>query len=330
VPKAFDSETAGPYRACLKQPLRDNGRVQPMVQSERSGILLALLGFAILAFGDAVIKSMAGMWSPIAVAALRFTIGAAGLSFLLALREGAAGFLPKNPWLQLGRGLCLSGATLTFFSAIFVMPLAEATSLVFLAPILTALLSGPVLGEKVRPATFVASGIAFVGVIVVLRPNLAEVGLAALLPLGAACCMALLMLANRASAGQGSPLSMQVYMALVAAPVLWIAAWSAHNSGVAMFEIGMPSLTVVLRSAIVALTASTAHWLVFHGTTRAGAATVAPMTYIQLIVAVTLGWWWFGDRPDLITLVGATIIIGAGLFLWRDNTRKTVPTQATA
>jgi drug/metabolite transporter (DMT)-like permease len=300
-----------------------------MVQSERSGILLALAGFAILAFGDGVIKTMAGMWSPIAVAALRFAIGATGLSILLALREGRAGFVPQRPWLQLGRGLCLCGATLTFFSAIFVMPLAEATSLVFLAPILTALLSGPVLGEKVRPATFVASGIAFIGVIVVLRPNLAEVGLAALLPLGAACCMALLMIANRASAGQGSPLSMQVFMALVAAPVLWIAAWMGHHSNIPMFAIAMPSPIVILRTAVVALTASTAHWLVFHGTTKAGAAVVAPMTYVQLIVAVALGWWWFGDQPDLITLAGAAIIIGAGLYLWRDNARKIAPADAT-
>lgn len=293
-----------------------------MAQSERSGILLALAGFAILAFGDAVIKSMAGMWSPIAVAALRFTIGAIGLSVLLAWREGWAGFRPRNPWLQLGRGLCLSGATLTFFSAIFVMPLAEATSLVFLAPILTALLSGPVLGEKVRPATFAASAVAFVGVIVVLRPNLTDVGLVALLPLAAACCMALLMLANRASAGQGSPLSMQVYMALVAAPILLLAAFAGNLSGSPMLVLGLPSDDVLLRCAIVAVTASTAHWLIFHGTTRAGAATVAPMTYIQLIVAVALGWWWFGDRPDQWSMLGAAVIIGAGLYLWRDNNRR--------
>jgi drug/metabolite transporter (DMT)-like permease len=301
-----------------------------MEQTERSGILLALGGFAILAFGDAVVKSMAGMWSPIAVAALRFAIGACGLSVLLALREGKAGFVPRRPWLQLGRGLCLCGATLTFFSAIFVMPLAEATSLVFLAPILTALLSGPVLGEKVRPATFVASAVAFAGVIIVLRPNLAEVGPTALLPLCAACFMALLMLANRASAGQGSPLSMQVYMAVVAAPILAVAALLGNGSGVSMFALGWPPFDVIWRSAAVAVTASTAHWLVFHGTTRAGAAVVAPMTYVQLIVAVALGWWWFGDRPDAVTLLGAAIIIGAGLYLWRENHRQMAITEAPA
>ncbi|WP_435418197.1 DMT family transporter [Parerythrobacter aurantius] len=292
---------------------------------DRTGLAIALAGFALLAVGDGVIKTMAGMWSPVAVAALRFTIGFAGLATLLAIREGAGGFRPRRPWLQLARGLCLAGATITFFSAIFVMPLAEATALVFLAPILTALLSGPLLGEKVRPATFVASAIAFAGVMVVLRPNLAEVGTVALLPLGAACCMALLMVANRASAGDGTPLSMQVYIAAVAAPVLWVAASVGHATGVADFQLSLPPMDVLWRSAIVAVTASTAHWLIFWATVRSGAAVVAPMTYVQLVVAVALGWWWFGDRPDAVSLLGATIIIAAGLYLWRDNRAATEP-----
>lgn len=294
---------------------------EAMQSEEKGGLVLALTGFAVLSFGDAVIKTMAGLWSPIAVAALRFTIAAVALSALLMLREGVGAFRPSRPWLQLVRGCCLAGATLTFFSAIFVMPLAEATALVFLAPILTALLSGPLLGEKVRPATFAASAIAFAGVIVVLRPNFAEVGPAALLPVAAACCMALLMIANRASAGDGSPLSMQVYIAVIATPILWLAALIGHGSGMPLFSLASPPATVILRCAVVALTASTAHWLIFRATVRAGAASVAPMTYIQLIAATTLGWWWFGDRPDAITLLGAVVIIGAGLYLWQDSSR---------
>ncbi len=291
-------------------------------------MLLALAGFACLSVGDAVIKTMAGMWSPIAVAALRFTIGALGLSVLLAIREGWAAFRPRHPWLQLGRGLCLAGATLTFFSSIFLMPLAEATALVFLAPILTALLSGPMLGEKVRRATFVASVVAFIGVVIVLRPNVLELGVTAFLPVCAAFFMALLMIANRASAGTGSPLSMQVYMAAIAAPILALAALIGRETGAEILQFSWPSPDVLIRCAIVAVTASTAHWLVFHGTARSGAATVAPMTYVQLLVAGALGWWWFGDAPDGGTVIGASIIIAAGLYLWRDGAKAQVRTSA--
>ncbi len=283
---------------------------------ERTGLLLALAGFALLSCGDAVIKSMAGSWSPLATAALRFTFGAIGLSALLGLREGKAGFRPQHPWLQFARGLCLAGATMCFFSAIFVMPLAEATSLIFMAPIFTAILSGPLLKERVHPATWIASVAAFAGVLLVLRPNLAALGPVALLPLGSAMFFSLMILANRAAAGQGSPLSMQLFVAAGAAPVLILAAWLGGLSGASTLALSWPEWSVISRCALVAVSASTAHWLVFLGTTRAGAATIAPMSYVQLLVAMTLGWFFFGDRPDAMTLLGASIIIGAGLYLW--------------
>ena len=75
----------------------------------------------------------------------------------------------------------------------------------------------------------------------------------------------------------------------------------------------------------VALFASTAHWLIYLGTTRAGAASVAPMTYVQLQDASAIGWAWFGDRIDPMTLVGAVIIIAAGLYLWRAGQVRDVP-----
>jgi len=300
-----------------------------MQQNTRTGLLYALAGFALLSCGDAVIKTIAGQWSPVAVAALRFTMGAAGLSALLAWQEGPRAFRPTHPWLQLGRGFCMSMATIFFFSGIFVMPLAEATALIFVSPIIIAVLSGPLLGEKVPRATWIASALAFVGVIVVLRPNLAEVGWAALLPLGAASFFALMVIANRASAGQGSALSMQVFVAGWAAPILIGAATLGAVSGAERLAVGWPEWSVIARCAVVAVTASTAHWLIYQGTMRAGASSIAPTTYIQLLVAVIIGWWWFGDAPDAMTLVGAAIIIAAGLYLWRAGKAKSLRTGQT-
>lgn len=297
-----------------------------MQQSERSGILFALCGFALLSVGDAVIKTMAGEWSPLAVATLRFAIGAVGLSALLAMSEGAPAFRPTNPKLQLARGICLAAASLMFFSAIFVMPLATAMALAFVSPVIVALLSGPLLGEKVRPAVWAASLAALIGVALVLRPNLAELGLVALLPLGSALFFALMVIANRASAGQGTALSMQVFIQVGAMPVLLIAALTGHFSGAEALQVDMPDWTIVARCIVVAITASTAHWLAYMGTQRAGAATIAPTTYVQMLIATFMGWWWFDDVPDLLTLVGASIIIGAGLLLWWSTPRAPVQT----
>lgn len=286
------------------------------VNDHRIGLLYALAGFAILSVGDAVVKSMAGEWSPIAVSALRFTIGAIALAAILRVKEGTAAFRPLRPWLQVFRGFCLAMATICFFTAIFYIPLAEATALIFVAPIFTALLSGPILKEHATRMTWVSSIIAFTGVLVVLRPNLAEVGWVALLPLGSAVFFSAMMIANRLVSTQGSSLSMQVFVAGFAAPILIVSAFIGRASGMEALDFGWPPTSVILKCALVAATASTAHWLVYIGTARAGAAAVAPMSYVQLLVAVTFGWMLFGDKPDMATLAGAVTIIVAGLLLW--------------
>ncbi|WP_432200852.1 DMT family transporter [Erythrobacter sp. W53] len=288
-----------------------------MENRERSGILLALCGFALLSCGDAVIKTMAGAWSPIAVAALRFCIGAVVLSALLFWREGARAFVPANFWLQVGRGVCLTGATICFFSAIFVMPLAEAMALSFVSPIFVAILSWPLLGEKAPRATWIVSLIALVGVGLILRPNFAELGWMAVLPISSALFFALMLIANRASAGQGSTLSMQAFLAISAAPFLTVAAFIGHQTGSDFLAVTVPDWSVVAKCALVAVSASVAHGLAFLGTMRAGASTIAPTTYVQLIIAGVLGWAFFDDMPDATSMLGAAIIIAGGIVLWR-------------
>lgn len=288
-------------------------------QSARAGLLYAVAGFAILSMGDAVVKSMAGAWPVLPVAATRFTIAALGLSLLLWKQEGRSAFRPSNPGLQIARGVCLAFATLCFFSAIYLMPLAETMAIAFVAPILTAILSGPMLGEKVRLPVWIVSAIALGGVLLILRPNLEEIGWPAVLPMISATFFAMMVVLNRKSAGQGSALSMQVFVAAGAAVILTIATIASKFSGIPQFDFGWPSWDVLLRCCLVAVTASTAHWLAYMGTMRAGAAQIAPAIYVQMLVAVILGWWWFGDVPDWITLLGAGIIICAGLILWRHN-----------
>ena len=287
-----------------------------MTAEERKGVALAVLGFAILSSGDAVVKSMAGAWPAFAVAALRFTFGALALSLLLLRFEGPRAFVPQKPWLQVARGVCLAISSTCFFSAIYLMPLAEAMAIGFLSPVLTQVLAGVLLGERVRRAVWGASAVSLIGVAIILRPNLMVLGAAAFLPLVSAFFFALTMVANRASAGQGSALSMQVFIAGVCAPLLILVALGAKLSGLPALDL---SWDIVARCAVVAFTASTAHWLAYVGTMKAGAAQVAPAIYVQMLVAVLMGWWWFGDRPDVYTFAGGALIIGAGLYLWRDG-----------
>ncbi len=299
-----------------------------MTPQQRSGLGIAVAGFAILSVGDAVIKSMAGDWPPYAVALLRFSIGALGLSFWLWRSEGKQAFKPANLPLQLARGACLALASVCFFSAIYIMPLAEAMAIGFLAPILTQVLAGWLLGEEVKPKVYLVSLVALVGVAIILRPNLALLGWGAFLPLISATFFALLMITNRASAGQGSALSMQVFVAAFCIPILIVVSLAAKFSGIPELDYTWPTWDVVARCAVVAVTASTAHWLAYIGTSRAGAAQVAPAIYVQMLVAVLMGWMFFDEVPDLYTLLGAALIIAAGLYLWRDGLKSSPPVSA--
>jgi drug/metabolite transporter (DMT)-like permease len=112
---------------------------------------------------------------------------------------------------------------------------------------------------------------------------------------------------------------MQFLVASVAVPFILTAAILGHFSGFAALHIGVPDWTIVARCAVVAITATSAHWLIFMGTTRASAAEIAPMTYVQLLIALGLGILLFDDWPDLTSLAGSGIIIAAGMLLWRKS-----------
>lgn len=288
-----------------------------MQDNHRSGLIFALGGFALLSLGDIVVKGMAGLWPGTAIAALRYVVGAVGLGVILFLREGRAGFrFPRLRW-QMLRGGSVAVSAVTGFTAFHLMPLSEATAISFTSPMITALLASVLLAEPLRRETLIASLVAFAGVLLIMRPNFALLGPVALLPVIAATGMALLIIANRKVAGEGSMLSMQFNVAAIGAVVLLIAAIAGHFSGLPLFTVPPLPMIVLVKSAGIAVSASLAHSLIYLATTRAGAAAIAPMTYVQLLLAGCAGWVLFGERPDLVTVIGALVIVGAGLYLWR-------------
>ena len=288
-----------------------------MQQSDRAGLLFTLAGFATLSLGDAIIKGMAGLWPPTAMAATRYLLAAIGLAAILVARQGwGALFHMPRARLQWVRGFSVAVGTVAMFTAVWLMPLAEATTITFIQPMITALLATIFLGERLRRAAVIATLVAFAGVLIVLRPSFAAIGPAAMLPLLVALFMAVLMIANRAVAGAAGPWAMQAYIALTASVFLVAATVIGHLSGAERFAMHWPAWHVFARCAFIACSATLGHLMIYMGTVRAGAATVAPMTYGQLLGAVMLGWIFFGEVPDPLAWMGAAIIVGAGLFLW--------------
>lgn len=287
-----------------------------MQQNERMGLLYGALGFALFPVGDTIVKSMSGQWAPIALAGLRYFIAALGLGLFLALREGRRGFALPRPGIQIMRGVGVGCAAPAFFTAVMLMPLAEATAITFTQPMLTGLLAALFLREPARKETWIATFVAFTGVLVIIRPSLLELGWVAFLPLISALGMSLTMIGNRMVAHLGSPIAMQFAITAIATVTLGVIVAAGHLSGIPALHVGKPPVIVVGKCIVVAVVLTIGHWLVFKGTTRVGAGTLAPMTYMQLLGATVMGWLAFDDRLDRATLLGMGMIVAAGLYMW--------------
>jgi len=296
-----------------------------MQQSDRAGLLYALAGFCTLSIGDAIVKGMAGQWPAPAIAATRYVVGSMLLAILLARREGRAAIALPRDKLQWVRGVAISLSAIGMFFAVWLMPLSEATTIAFTQPMITAVLATVILGERARRSTWVATLIAFAGVFLVLRPNFATAGWGSLFPLMGAGGMAVTIIANRAVTGRASVLAMQYSMSVTAMIFLIGVTLAAHFSGIESFRLTWPPWSILARIAFIGLSATLAQMLIYMGTVKAGAGTIAPMTYGQLLMAVALGWIFFGDKPDATALLGAAIIIGAGLYLWSTGRMKVPP-----
>ena len=213
-------------------------------------------------------------------------------------------------------------ATLMFFTTLSYIPQAEATAINFLAPLLVLSLAPWILKEPARMSlAFVAAGIAFIGVIIVIRPG------GGLHPVGTifgpsltACCVAAQFIATRRVAGD-DPFTSLIWSGAVGtgcltlAPALRILA--ARPAGAAGADAA--GLDVLLISTGV--TGGLGHLVQIAAYRRAPASTLAPFIYLQIISATTVGWLVWDHFPDPLTWLGIAIIcasgIGIGLVEWR-------------
>ncbi|KAJ8137772.1 hypothetical protein OY671_009015, partial [Metschnikowia pulcherrima] len=225
---------------------------------------------------------MAGSWPGSAIAASRYVAGVIGSGVVSASREGRAGFRMARPGWQMSRGGGVAISAMAFFTASFSMPIATATAITFTSPMITGSLAARLSREPMRRATWIASAFAFAGVSIVSRPNLATSGAVAFSPSLSAIGMASSMIGNRAVAGHASASAMQFSVAFFGTSISVPAAIIGHFSGLPMSPIGVPEWSVAARSVSIACSASLAHTSVYMATTRTGAATIAPMTSVQL------------------------------------------------
>jgi drug/metabolite transporter (DMT)-like permease len=202
---------------------------------------------------------------------------------------------------------------LFFFTGVKYLPLAKAASISFTAPFFVALLAWPLLGERITPSRMGAVLVAFVGVLVVIRPGSEVFQWASLLMLGSAICYALYQILTRFVARHDSAETSVVYSALVGTVVmsLWVPfSWTPIAS--------WTDAALLLSLGVIG---GFGHYFVARALTYAQASIVAPFGYWQLMGAVVVGYLINGYLPDFFTWIGAGIIICAGVYIAWSETR---------
>jgi len=218
----------------------------------------------------------------------------------------------RRPMLQLIRAGALFGATSFMYVAITKMPLGDAATIQFFAPVLVTVISGIFLGEHVGPRRIVAVVIAFVGVMLVARPGSGVLGWWALLPLATAFLLALYMVMTRVIRTRDKPAATTFYSTAVGAVVLSIM--------VPFFWQELTSFQWLLM-VTMGTAGAMGHFLLVKAFHSAEASMLAPFTYSQVIGAIFWGFIVFADVPSMWSATGATLIIGSGIYVWYRETR---------
>lgn len=213
------------------------------------------------------------------------------------------------PWQHVWRGALIGASTQCGFYAISHLPLALVTVIFFTAPIFTALLSIPIQGERfgVHRGSAVAAG--FLGVLIVMRPELGGFDLAILLALASSVMFALVLLSARSVANHDGPFAAYLsstVMSLIVSLPLAAPNWSWPQSGEIWWA--------VVLLAIVSLIRNIADIQSYR---YAEAAVLAPLSYLRLIFLVAAGYVFFSETPDARTIAGGALIICAALYIAR-------------
>ena len=270
-----------------------------------AGIVLHIAGLWMLSVLDASGKLLAGAGvSVLLLSWVRYTVHVALMTVLVLPARGATLWSTRSLARQLLRAVLMLGTTVLFFTTLRYAPLAEATAMNFIAPLLVMAAGPRLLGERRRPHRTLGVVAGFAGMLLVVRPGGALSGPGVVLGLATAMCFACFQVATRRVA-HDDPLTSNYYGGLVGAGLLTLAL---------PFAPPLPALAAEQWLLLLSTGASgfVGHWLQTAAYRRAPATLLAPFSYFQIVSAVTLGWLLFGQLPDALTGAGMTIICAAG------------------
>jgi drug/metabolite transporter (DMT)-like permease len=279
-----------------------------------TGVLYVFAAYFLYALGDAAAKWLVGtlpVWEVLSVKSglgLAICLAVGGRSALDALRQ-----VPKKREL-LGLNLANFAGWAAYYTAAVNLPLPQLYAIYYLSPIIAALLAGPMLHEKIRASSWVAAALGFTGVLITTSPTntpLPSLG-PALLAVAAAVMWGLASVLYRRNVHASSNLELLVYGnavigVLSSLPLAW------HRHSIDSHE--------ALVLAIVAVAGLAAHLMYINGIRRVSVAVAGPIGFFSLIWSAVLSYLIWGDHPQPQLLLGGSLIVLAGLLVFRAQWR---------
>ncbi len=278
------------------------------------GIVLICLAVLLFASHDTLSKYLSAFYPIVMVVWARYVVHTLLMLVVFVPRSGFSAVVrTKRPGLQLLRALCMIGTSLLFTTGLRYIPLAEATAVNFLAPLLVTALSVPFLGERVSRAQWLAVLVGFVGVLIVVRPGGSLFTPAILLPLGSALCFGFYQLLTRKLSGIDSPTTSNFLIGIINSLIM---------SALLPFFWSTPSLVHGLFMIGLGACGMFGHLLLTQAFRHAAPAMLAPFSYGQILFAGMYGYLIFGHTPDSYGLVGIAVICLSGLAVaWTQRKR---------
>jgi drug/metabolite transporter (DMT)-like permease len=271
-------------------------------------MILAILLFTAM---DATAKGLIERYPAPQVVWARFA-GQLLIVLILLNRRAPTLLRSRYPRLHMARSACQLGATGLFFLSLPHVGLAEATALTDINPVLITLGAALFLGEKLGPRRIAGVVVALIGALIILRPGLGVFSPWALLPLGAAVCYTGNALLTR-YIGPKEP--------------VWTSLLHASIFGTAVSALALPFVWVPVSGAdlllftLVGFLGTGAQLCIIRSFSMTEAAVVAPFAYLGIIFATFWGALLYDQWPDGWTLLGALVIVGAGLYVWHRETQ---------
>ncbi len=274
------------------------------------GILALLASTALFPISDVASKVLTTSLPAIEIAWLRYLVFVV-MTVPLLLR-GRGVLRTARPGLQVGRAMASAASTVLFIVAFSAMPVADATAIGFLAPVVVTAMAALFLREKVGLRRWLAALVGFAGVMVIVQPGGSTFDVSSLIPLFGSVASALAVIGTRLAKNE-RPETTLFYSAVTGFAVV---------SALAVFTWQTPSWNQVAIGGIVGFFATLASLMQIFAYRNAPASLLAPFSYTQLIWAAALGYFAFGTVPGASMLSGAAIIAASGLYTaWREAVR---------